>query len=99
MIVAVIFLANIALSLFQAGAIVAGLEYWTDWNQWVCGAIVGLLVFGFRIPFISLPLGIVGAHYGWEWSWLSSIVLFTAPFLLVLAIAAVSGAAGKLLRW
>jgi hypothetical protein len=96
------FLLQIVYSLLQAAAIFAGIEYWLGWPSWVCALVGGIFVFGLRITLITVPLGIVGAHYGFQWSWTMSLLLFFGPLLLIVALAIFSQAAGGikwLLRW
>lgn len=96
------FLLQIVYGVFEAAAIFAGIEYWLDWPGWVCAIIGGVLVFGLRMTLLTVPFGIVGAHYGFGWSWTVSVLLFFGPLLLVLAVALLGSAAGgakRLLRW
>ncbi|CAN7647459.1 hypothetical protein LJR029_002907 [Caballeronia sp. LjRoot29] len=96
------FLLQIVYSLLQSAALFAGLEYWLGWPNWVCALIGAIFVFGLRITPITVPLGILGAHYGFQWSWPMSLLLFFGPLLLLIALAIFGRAAGGikwLVRW
>lgn len=88
-----------ALSILQCAATISGLEYWLEWNGIVCTVIAVIIVFVMRLTLISLVLGIAGAHYGWDWTWASSALIFVGPLLVLMGISALIGAGSKLLRW
>jgi hypothetical protein len=69
----------------QAFAVYSGASSYLGW-----GKLPSLLATLFLswIPILGSALGAAGAHYAWNWSWVSSIALYTwhLPVLVVLAI-------------
>lgn len=91
-----IFLVNIALFIAQSAAIGAGIHTWLGWDYgWAVGAAV-IAIWFIPVPFVTGIAGILGAHYGWHWSWFASIALFAGPTLLVLGLQAMFMGGAKL---
>lgn len=83
-----IFLINAALFVAQSAAIGAGIHAWLGWQHgWAIGAAV-IMIWFIPVPFVTGIAGILGAHHGWDWSWLASIALFAGPTVLVLVLQA-----------
>jgi len=94
----VLFIGYWALALLQLSATVAGLSVWTGWPMLVCSFLAGIVTFAIPFPLLTFAAGIAGAHYGWGWSWIGSVVLFTFPLCIFLVIAALSGVSNSLTR-
>ncbi|QVQ27701.1 hypothetical protein [Achromobacter deleyi] len=85
---ALVFLLNVFFYVMQTAAIAAGLQVWPGWDHvWTIAAAVAV-IWMIPVPLVAGISGIVGAHYGWQWSWLASIALFAGIKLLVSAIQA-----------
>lgn len=44
---------------------------------------------------IGTILGVAGAHYAWGWSWLSALLLFFGPQVVIAGIALAAAAVDK----
>jgi hypothetical protein len=85
---ALVFLLNAFFYVVQTAAIAAGLQVWLGWDHvWTIAAALAV-IWMIPVPLVAGISGIVGAHYGWQWSWLASITLFAGIELLVIAIQA-----------
>lgn len=92
-----VFLINVALFIAQSAAIGAGIHAWLGWEQaWAVGTAV-LMIWFIPVPFVTGIAGILGAHYGWHWSWLASIALFAGPTALVLVLQTLFMGGAKLM--
>ena len=66
----------VGLGLFQWSAVLAGIEAWWGWPQWLA-LIVGLPIA--MMPVVGTIVGIMGAIDGFGWSPAWAIVLFVGP--------------------
>lgn len=96
---ALLYVANLALGLIQVAAVFAGLEYWLEWHWAVCALIGGFLVFILRITPLNMVIGVLGAHYAWDWPWTWAVGLFLGFFVVVVLISLAAGASQKIFRW
>lgn len=90
---AIIPIAYFILGLFQLAAFMSGLEVWLD-IHWLLAAIIAVPLS--YIPILGTVLGVVGAHSGWGWSWLSALALFFGPMAAIFAISAANGGLQRL---
>lgn len=86
---ALVYFLFLALGLFQIAATIAGIEHWFGLH-WFFAAIIALFIAW--TPVIGTVIGAAGAHYAWGWSWLSAILLFFGPLILMVAIVLAAGA-------
>lgn len=92
-----VFLINVALFIAQSAAIGAGIHTWLGWDYgWAIGAAV-MAIWFIPVPFVTGIAGILGAHYGWDWSWLASVALFAGPTIAVFALQAMFLGGAKLI--
>jgi len=83
-----VFVGYIGLALFQASAIMAGLEDWIGLHWLIAFPVAYLVAY---IPFIGTLLGILGASVAWNLSWLSAGALFLGPFAVLVMLAIETG--------
>jgi hypothetical protein len=77
----VFFLVYFLIGCFQFAAIYSFFRDVLDW--WMIPSMF-VSIFSAYTPVVGTFLGVYSAHEAWDWSWLSSILLFTWPFVLVL---------------
>jgi hypothetical protein len=80
----ILFVAFLGLGLLQFAAIQAGL---TDWLglHWLIAIILAFPLA--YMPVIGSILGVLGAVYGFGWSWIGSIALFFGAGIIGIAFA------------
>jgi hypothetical protein len=79
----VLWLAYLALGLFQIAAFMQGMETWWGLNGFVA-IIIGLILLGI-VPFgsiIASALAFYGAYKGWHWQWWQAALL-CFPFVIL----------------
>ena len=81
-------IAWLALGAFQIVAVASGIQFWLGWNILACW-IIAFFVGGW--PIVGTTLGMVGAHYAWEWSWLSAFMLFWGFAISILTLTLAVG--------
>lgn len=75
----IVMIAYWIVAILQFFGTYAFFSYVLDWNGFIA-FIAALVTCG--IPVLGTILGVLGAHHGWGWGWLASIVLYLWPFLL-----------------
>jgi|SRR5882672_370866 len=89
------FILYLGLGIFQMAAAIAGIEHWLGIHWFFAGLIALFVAWS---PIVGTGLGMVGAHYAWGWSWLSSFLLFFGPLIVIACIALAAGALEKVRR-
>ena len=51
-----------------------------DWHG-VFGIIVAIITAG--IPVVGTTVGVLGVHYGWDWTWPAALALYLCPYILM----------------
>lgn len=88
-----------ALSLLQTAAAISGLENWLGWHWLICALIATIIVFWLRLTLISAIIGIAGAHYAWDWSWVAAAAIFFGPMVAIMGFSMLMGLGAKVFRW
>ena len=83
-----VFAGYIGLALFQATAIMAGLEEWIGLH-WIIAVPVAYFVA--YIPIVGTLVGILGAITAWNLSLLSASALFLGPFAVLVMLGIETG--------
>lgn len=80
----------LTVGLIQAFAVYAGAVSYLGWGK--LPALFATFVLSW-IPIVGSALGVAGAHFAWNWSWLASIALYTWHFPVLIAMALLSAKA------
>lgn len=83
-----VFVGYIGLALFQATAIMAGLEDWIGLHWTLAFPVAYFVAY---IPFIGTLLGILGATAAWNLSLLLASALFLGPLAVLVMLAIETG--------
>ncbi|MEI8377937.1 MAG: DUF805 domain-containing protein [bacterium] len=92
---ACLYITYLLLGLVQFLATWAGLEE-TFHNNIIPFLLAGFVAY---IPLVGTGFGIYGAHVGWGLSLLSSILIFTAPYILMIIIYLITSLIDKFYGW
>lgn len=75
------------MSILQFFALIGGFQVWLGLH-WIIAVPLAFITAG--IPVVGTIIGMCGAVYAWDWTWVSAFLLFCGPFIVVLTIAGIA---------
>ncbi len=79
---------GVTLWALQVVAAAAGIRDWSGLH-WALAAILAIVTASW--PVFGTALGMLGAHYAWDWPWIVSAPLFFGLLIVIIGIVLLAG--------